>query len=370
MKAHILSIATSTPPHILEQSEAAEFMVEMLSLKDSAAQKLRKLYQNSSILKRHSIIADFKKLRDDWSFWGNQFPQSPPTTSHRNNLYKLEAPKLASQAARLALKNWGGDPKQITHVIFVSCTGMLAPGIEFHLLKALNLNRSTSRLGINFMGCFGAFKGLAVAQAFAKENPEHRILLVCTELCSLHLQADLNMDTLVGNSLFADGSAAAIIGCSPTANETPLWEIVQNASHALEDSLDKMSWEACDTGYAMRLSNEVPALMCAHIHPFASTLLKGKCAIQECDWAIHPGGKAILQGIEKEMNLEKEQTIASWSTLANYGNMSSATFLFVLDALKNLNSSKKWSLGIGFGPGLSIEGILLRKHDAANELSL
>jgi len=367
MNAHILSLATHTPPHILEQSETAEFMIEMLSLKDSAAQKLRKLYNNSSILKRHSVIADFKKPRGEWSFWGNQFPQSPPTIYHRNILYKKEAPELAFQAAQLALKNWGGDPKQISHVIFVSCTGMLAPGIEFQLVNALDLNRSASRLGINFMGCFGAFKGLAVAQAFAKENPEHRILLVCTELCSLHLQADLNMDTLVGNSLFADGSAAAIVGCSPTTNESPLWEIVQNASYALEDSLDKMSWEACDTGYVMRLSSEVPKLMSTHIHSFASALLKGKCTEQECDWAIHPGGKAILQGIEKEMNLAKEQTMASWSTLANYGNMSSATFLFVLDALKNQSHSKKWSLGIGFGPGLSIEGILLRKPHATGE---
>lgn len=361
MNASILSLATAVPPYIFDQSDIQEKMIEIFDIPPDKQDKVRKLYQNSAIQKRHSVLPDFQQARSNWKFWGENYPHQIPGMKERNDIYKREAPQLAHQAAAKAIQAWGGDPGLLTHVISTSCTGVMAPGIEFELISSLNLKRSINRLGINFMGCFGAFKGLSVASAFAKENPNHRILLVCTELCSLHLQADLTDDNLLGNTLFADGAAAAVIGSSPRCNEKPLWTIMRDCSFGLEDSLERMSWEAGNQGFLMKLSPFVPAIIGRRIQSFAEQLMGSEVSSSSCDWAIHPGGKSIIQAVEKAMQLDPRQTTSSWHTLSQYGNMSSATFLFVLEHLEKQKSSYPWSIGIGFGPGLSIEGILLRK---------
>lgn len=361
MSPLILALSTLNPPHKCSQVEVADKMVDILSLEGEKAETVRKIYANSAIGFRYSLIDDFLKDRDQWKFWGNGYPQKPPGMRQRNDLYKNEAPQLAHEASLKALRAWGGDPSEITHVISISCTGVLAPGLEFRLVESLNLNRDVHRLGINFMGCFGAFKGLQVAASFAKEDPSHRILVVCTELCSLHLQANLDQDTLLANSLFSDGIAAAIIGCKARKHESPLFSIERQKSLALDDSLDKMTWEAGDHGFFMHLSPYVPALIKRHIQKLMQPLMPEDVGIPDCDWAIHPGGKSIIQAIERALQLNEEQTKAAWETLWHYGNMSSATFLFVLERLWQQKTDKQWTAGLGFGPGLSMEGILLRK---------
>lgn len=357
----ILALSTLTPPHRCAQAELANKMISALSLTGEKAETLRKIYDNSAIHFRHSIIEDFLKPKSEWCFWGDNYPEKVPGMRQRNELYKQAAPQLAHEACIKALKTWGGDPSEITHVISISCTGVLAPGIEFRLVKSLNLKRDVQRLGINFMGCFGAFKGLQVASAFARENPSHRILVVCVEFCSLHLQAGVDQETLLANSLFSDGLAVAIVGCGARKNEAPLFSIENQSSLALEDSLDKMSWEAGDHGFFMHLSPYVPALIKRHIEKIVPPLLQQQVEIADCDWAIHPGGKSVIQAVERALQLTPEQTQAAWETLRQYGNMSSATFLFVLEQLWQQKSNKQWTAGLGFGPGLSIEGILLRK---------
>lgn len=364
MEVSILALSNVVPPHSFTQVDIAEKIIEMLSIDSEKAQMIQNLYKNSAIRTRHSVISDFAKEREEWHFWGSEFPKNIPGISQRNDLYKIEAPKLAYEAAVKALSNWGGDPLAISHVISVSCTGMVAPGIEFNLMKKLNLNPSTKRLGINFMGCFGAFQGLSVAKSFAKENPKHRILLVCTELCSLHFQVDQTPDNILSNSLFSDGAAAVIVGAEPTQSETSLWEICHHASLGLDNTMDKMTWEVGDYGFEMKLSHTIPVLLGRQIRAFIQSLVNEDFSDKKCDWAIHPGGKSIIQVIEKALKLDKGLTQASWDTLANYGNMSSATFLFVLNRLLELKSSQKWTVGIGFGPGLSVEGILLNRSGA------
>ena len=135
---------------------------------------------------------------------------------------------------------------------------------------------------------------------------------------------------------------------------------MRRISLGFENTLDKMSWEAGDSGFLMRLSPAVPVLIGRRIEEFAVEVLGADAAAENCDWAIHPGGKSILQAIEKALKLKPEQTLASWKTLREYGNMSSATFLFVLDQLSRQAKRHPWAAGLGFGPGLSAEGILLR----------
>ncbi len=357
MTAAILGLGTASPPYIYNQDEVAEKFISMFNLDEAKSRALRQLYQNTGITKRHSIQSDFKNDRQKWHFWGEDYPKTVPGMGKRNLIYKQEAPKLAIQAAEKALQNWGGNPSELTHVISVSCTGMYAPGIEFELMQALQLNPSVNRLGINFMGCFGAFKGLSVARAFALENPQNRILVVCTELCSLHLQASQDLDTILGNAIFSDGAAAIVVG----SGEKGLWQIANLKSIGLQNSTDKMSWEASDTGFQMKLSHKVPVLLGRHIQSFVHDLLPQGLKMDNCDWPIHPGGKSILQAIEKALGLNKSQTQASWSVLSDYGNMSSCTFLFVLERLMQQEEQKPWAVGLAFGPGLSLEGAVFKR---------
>ncbi len=355
----ILALGTAVPKATYLQKETAKKYQEVFNIPEEKRAALERIYANSAITKRHSVVDDFLKPREEWTFWGSDYPQTIPGMSQRNLVYKREAPKLSLQAAEQALERWGGDRSRLTHLISVSCTGVIAPGVEYYLMQELGLSPTINRLGINFMGCFGAFKGLSVARSFALENPQHRILLVCTELCSLHLQADQEEETYIGNSLFSDGSAAAILGTNPNEKETPVWETIKSHSLGLSHCLDKMSWEASDRGFLMRLSHKVPVYLGRHIKAFVSELLPENLPIEACDWAIHPGGKSILQAIEKALQLKPDQTRSSWETLAQYGNMSSATFLFVLNHLSQ-EKRRPWAAGLAFGPGLSVEGLLLR----------
>jgi predicted naringenin-chalcone synthase len=360
--AVIFALGKAVPSHVYTQEQVANQSIALLGMDQEKSLMLKRIYQNSAIRTRYSILDDFHKKREEWNFLGPQYPQTVPGMSNRNNLYKTEAPKLAQEAATIALERWGGQHSRITHIISVSCTGVMAPGIEFYLMQELGMSPTVNRLGINFMGCFGAFKGLSVARAFALENPNHRILLVCTELCSLHLQADQDSETLTANALFADGAAAAIIGGEPQAEETPIWDIMRTHSLGFKDSLDKMTWEASDRGFLMRLSYTVPVLIKRHIKGFTEELFSQEVSMGQCDWAIHPGGKSIIQSVERALQLQPDQTRCSWDTFANYGNMSSATFLFVLEDLSRQMSRRPWTAGVGFGPGLSAEGILLRSR--------
>jgi len=361
MEVSILAISTAVPSFAFSQNEITDTIIKMLSVDVEKAQLIQKLHQNSAIRTRYSVISDFRKNREEWHFWGAGFPKKIPGMTERNALYKIEAPKLACEAAEKALKNWGGDRKEITHVIAVSCTGLVAPGIEFSIMRGLNLQSTVQRLSINFMGCFGAFKGLSVAQSFAKENSQHRILVVCTELCSLHFQVEQTLDNMIANSLFSDGAAAVIVGAEPKSEETSLWEICNKGSFALDNTMEKMTWEAGDYGFTIKLSHTVPVILGREIHSFVQTLVDKEFCTVNCDWAIHPGGKSIIQVVEKALKLKEGSATASWETLANYGNMSSATFLFVLNRLLEQKSNKKWTVGLGFGPGLSVEGILLKR---------
>lgn len=360
MSATILALETQVPSKNISQEFFSSAIARLLSLTPPKARLLKRIAFGSDIQKRHVSVPNF--LDED-------FPKKTdaelllPKTAQRNEMYKRGAPKLAEEVSHKVIKQWSRDRSAITHVISVSCTGMIAPGIEFLLIDRLNLSPTVERLGINFMGCFGAFKGLAIANALAMESPNHRILLVCTELCSLHFQEDLNVDTMVANSIFADGAAAVIIGAKPQLEETPLFEIHNRASVALKNTLELMTWEAGDHGYRMRLSAAVPDHLEKHIAPFARRLLGAKHPFDQCTWAIHPGGKAILEAITRACALQREQLSASWKVLQEYGNMSSPTFLFVLKEILNTTCSREWVAGLGFGPGLSVEGLLLKRVD-------
>jgi len=347
----ILSIGKALPSYSLSQSEIAQLLVDLLRLDDEEAWMLEKIYKNSCIDRRYSVLPAILHPSPH---------ESPLGMSARNEIYKREAPLLAEKAAIDVINQWRRPSKDITHIISVSCTGAITPGLEFKLARSLGLNPSVSRLGINMMGCFGAFKGLSVAHKIACENTANRVLVVCTELCSLHFRYKGNLESLIVHSLFADGSSAAIVGSDPIKGERSLYEITKESSYALADSEQEMTWDASDLGFDMTLSSKVPYLIEQNIKKFVDVLMGSSIGMQELDWALHPGGKAILEAIEKSLNLNRPQTNSSWEVLSRYGNLSSATLLYVLENLIEKKTKNPWTIGLGFGPGLSIEGMLFR----------
>jgi predicted naringenin-chalcone synthase len=361
--ALILALSTAVPEHLLTQEAFVKSASRYLACSDAQRTLLKRIAEGTQIAKRHTVVADFLDEDFQGGLFGADPSQGSASTKMRNEIFKKEAPLLAEKACLAALEEWGGDNADITHVISISCTGLMAPGLELVLMERLGLSPEVERLGITFMGCFGAFKGLAIAKALALENPKHRILVVCTELCSLHFQAEADKEIMVANSLFADGSAAVIVGSHPTENEKPLFEIHQQKSITIPDTLDHMTWDLGETGFRMRLSATIPANIEKQILSFIHKVIAPHASFADCSWAMHPGGKGILEGIERGCQLQREDLAASWKVLNEYGNMSSPTFLFVLKELLNAPPLKKWVVGMGFGPGLSMEGVLL-KHVA------
>ena len=361
----ILAISTSVPKTYMKSEEYIVFMAELLSLEEDKASIMCDFVKRIEIKKRHSVIQDFKKPSQEWKFFNAQYPSEFPSTELRNSIYKKEALKLSYSSAEKVLKNWGRSRNDITHIIYVSCTGLQAPGIECLLVNKLKLLPTVERLAINFMGCFGAFRAISIAKAIAMQNSSHRILIICTEICSLHIQSDLKFDTIISNALFGDGSASMIVGSERIEGEQALWAIENCRSTVIDNSATAMTWDLSNHGFIMRLNSEIPKYFKSQIGKFASSLLDNKINASDADWPIHPGGKAILKAIEEECKLSRKQTQCSWDIIANFGNLSSATFPFVLDLLRKQKRAA-FAVGLGFGPGLSIEGTLLEKISYEN----
>lgn len=356
--ASILALGKSIPSYSLSQMQLASTLTNLMQLSDEEAWFLEKIYKNSAISKRYSVLPDI--MHPQTRFRSHSQSLRTIGMTERNETYKKEAPLLAAKAARNALQEWNRPAKEITHVLSVSCTGAITPGIEYLLAHQLALDPHTSLLGINFLGCYGALKAIKVATKIAKENPRNRILLVSTELCTLHFKPHGDMESIVIQSLFADGSAAAVVGSQPKEGEKALFDIIQEGSVLIDNTLGDMTWDAGDEGFIMGLSQKLPSIIADNIQPFVQRLIGASLSTKDFAWAIHPGGKAILEVMEKTFQLEKSQTQASWKVLQEFGNMSSATFLYVLDEMRKQEIfTNKPIIGLGFGPGIAVEGILL-----------
>jgi len=348
MSVSIVSIGEALPSHRIEQKQFADTLADLHALPDSRREWLRTVCERSAIEQRHSVIPDLSGDSAELFHRGGRCPMS-----RRHAVFAREAPLLAHTSAKHALAHSHIVPDDLTHVIGITCTGVLAPGIEAGLVHSLGLPLDTERLGIHFMGCFGAFKGLATAATIVRENPKAKVLVTCVELCSLHLHQGEENNDLVANAIFGDGSGSAIV-----TSDLEGWEVVRHCSTLIPDTEHQMTWESDDNHFRMFISAFVPKSIMRHIRPFVDKL-RGDIPIEECSFAIHPGGKAVLESVERACGLKKEQTEASWEVLRTVGNISSGTFLFVLN---RTGPDYPYAIGLGFGPGLSVEGILLRRR--------
>ena len=352
MNSSIVSIGLSNPGAPIPQAEIARFMQLAHQLDGQERRKLDFLYRKSGIDFRHSVLDDFQKEEvDDFSFFPKNKELNPfPSTSARMNVFEAEAAGLAEEAVRNALEQAELEASSLTHLILVSCTGMVAPGLELDLMRRLGIPSSVERYCIHFMGCYAAFTGLRLADQLVKANPQARVLVVSVELCTLHFQKEYTEDNLLANSLFGDGAAAALV----MQSEKGL--LIKNyLSEVLWEGEKDMAWKIGDFGFEMRLSQYIPSLLNQGIRRLRD-LFEAKFNFSQVQHvAIHPGGKQILIQVQEAFGLSPEVNQHALEVLRTCGNMSSASILFVLERMLQDSSIQGDILALGFGPGLTLE---------------
>lgn len=360
------SIATANPPHKLTQSQAADFMLHTESLSPAIRKRIPAIYANSGIDYRYSCIPDYGGDLQKFELYPQNWELHPsPTSFRRNQIYTQYAPQIALQAAQLAIAKTNLTAKDITHLVVVSCTGFTAPGVDIQLIKQLGLAPTVARTMIGFMGCHAAFNGLQTAHAICQSNHHAKVLLVCVELCSLHFQVADTLENTIINAIFSDGSAAAILTAQPFSQAEGKLTYTAGSSLLIENTEELMQWTIGDTGFLMGLSPKVPDAVVEHVPKYLQSFL-GQYHLKQEDldfWAIHPGGRRIIEKIQATCELSDAMVADSYEILRRYGNMSSPTVLFILkQILENqaTNASLHHGIALAFGPGLSIEGCLFQ----------
>jgi predicted naringenin-chalcone synthase len=368
MSFAILGLGTAVPPTRVSQTDAATIARSLCGREPKHQAWLSLLYSQTGIEARRQVLG--QDVVDD-VLCGTRHSESlflptglagdrGPSTSRRMQCYAQEGPRLALEASGQALTESGHNSADVTHLITVSCTGFGAPGLDFELIHGLDLPPTTERTHIGFMGCHGALNGLRVAQALAASDPSACVLLCALELCSLHYHYGWDPEKVVANAIFGDG-CAAVVGVPAARAPAGSWRVDATGSCYLPDSAEAMTWHVGDHGFEMTLSKRVPGLIADHLGPWLESWLgRNELSLEQVgSWAIHPGGPRILGAVEEALGLTREQTAVALDVLAEFGNMSSPTVLFILDRLRRQQAERP-CVALGFGPGMVAEATLLR----------
>ncbi len=351
----IISIGTALPPYRHQQTDILHFMQQVYAATETDKRKMRFLYGQSGIGQRYSVVPDYSRPLPEWKFYPQSESLEPfPSLEQRMAVYNKNAPLLSVDAIRSCLQHVL-HPKEITHLITVSCTGMSAPGLDLQVMELMDLDKNIFRTSVNFMGCYAAIHALKIADAFCNSDSAARVLIVCTELCTLHFQREATMDNIASSLLFGDGSSAALV----TPNNTLFQGLYIDRfySEVIPKGKRDMAWELSSSGFLMTLSGYVPDLI---QEDFSGVVQKvaaaDRVAVSDIShWCIHPGGKRILDVIYKSLQFKKAELDASYKVLQEVGNLSSATILFVLKELLSKEEKINKLFGAAFGPGLTVE---------------
>ena len=362
----LIDIATASPPFEVEQTKAAEELKNRMGEEGATSRLIDIAARYSGIDKRYIVVPDAELENNNKFFTNADGKHFNPDTKSRMDLYEEWSVKLTSEAVeKLLIKN-KINPDDISRMITISCTGFFAPGIDYHLINRFNFPKSIRRTHIGFMGCAAALVGVnSVWEALSLENGDSKTtLLVAVELCSLHLQTKATRDNILANMIFADGAAAGIFTNKNKDGTEPLLKIISAHSILFANSAEFMGWKIGNFGFEMMLSSELPKIILETASPNVINILN-KEGVDKNDikyWALHPGGRAILDSLQKGLQLSDEQLIPSREVLRNYGNMSSASILFVLKKIINNRKLNKgeYCCAIAFGPGLTMEVVLFK----------
>jgi len=317
--------------------------------------KLKYLYHQSGIDYRYSIIPDYASDIREWKFYPQTENLEPfPSLEKRMDVFNRCAAPLSVEAIDCSIQSIikTGD---ITHLITVSCTGMSAPGLDLQIMELINLPRNIYRTSVNFMGCYAAIHGLKLADAICTQHRNARVMIVCTELCTLHFQKEPTIDNITSSLLFGDGAAAVLV----TGDDFPARGLLLTDfySEVVTRGRKDMSWQLSSSGFQMTLSGYIPELLEEDFRPLVDrALAKAKVGEDEISrWCIHPGGKRILDAICKSLRFNHGELRPSYETLQEVGNISSATILFALKKIITTMDPGQKIFGAAFGPGLAME---------------
>lgn len=357
--ANIISIGTALPQYCHPQKEILKFMHKAYRLDENDARKLAFLYRHSEIQNRYSVLPDFIKSESEWDFVEPGGPER--CLDSRMEIFQSTALPLSVAAIKDCIENFI-EPKEITHLITVSCTGMSAPGLDLQITEELGLSNKAFRTSINFMGCYAAIHAMKIAKMICDTTKDARVVIVCTEICTIHFQKEYTLDNAASSLLFGDGSAAMLVSNSISAVNA--LKLDNFYSEICYKGRDDMSWQISNTGFLMKLSAYIPEL----IHEDIAALVQN--ALEQGDleqgdithWCVHPGGRKILEVIQSGLSLSAEDISCSKSVLSKYGNMSSPTILFVLkEIMERTHHSPANVFGVAFGPGLTMETFIASK---------
>ena len=350
-QAYINRIATAVPEH--EVNAAFQAFARSLLCDAREQQLFGRMAERSGIENRYSCIRPSADPGAQYADADRRFSRgSFPGTATRMALYEENAPGLAQSAVeRLELE---GRREAITHLIVTSCTGLSAPGIDLELVQRCGLSPSIERTMVGFMGCYAAINALKLARHIVRSDPAAQVLTVNIELCTLHLQETHDLETLLSFCLWSDGCAAALVTAEAEGFRIDSFKAV-----VASELRDLMTWNVRDQGFDMVLSGQVPSAVHRMLRGGQEAILRDPVEAFGL-WAIHPGGRTVLDAVQQALDLPPAALRQSREVLRRYGNMSSATVMFVLAAMLGEAHASERGCAMAFGPGLTAETMLFR----------
>ena len=345
--AHIHAIGTAVPGHDVHAAYVSWAESQVSSRRDRLL--LSRMAARSGIDHRWSVLPQGAAGGSPIDNGGFYYGDHVPSTARRMEIYAREAPELALAAIDDLSRQV--PLEGVTHLVLASCTGFVAPGIDQIIARRLGLAPDVERTLVGFMGCYAAIAALRVAHHIARSDIAARILVVTVELCSLHLVATEDLEVLLGAMQFGDGAAAALVSAQPKGVR-----LDRAVCATLPDSAGLIQWVIGDLGFEMTLSGEVPRRIVQALQEpaFRTALLDGQDP-EGLEWAVHPGGRSILDAVESGLGLDPAALAVPRMVLARFGNMSSSTLLFVLAELM-ARPGRERGVAMAFGPGLAVEG--------------
>lgn len=349
--AYINQIETAVPPYEGHQS-SIDFLSKFIT-SDEERLKFNLIARRLGIEKRYTVLEHFF---GENGLSANAFyrPDYFPTTEERMERYRAEALPLAEKAVSALLQ--GRNKDDITHLILTSCTGFYAPGLDIDIVNRFGLNPSIQRTLIGYMGCYASIPGLKLAKQIVQADKNAKVMMVNLELCTLHWRkGNIPFDQFVSFLLFSDGCAVSLI----SAEQRGL-SLEDFYATVFPDSLDLMGWTIGNDGFFMKLDANLPKALVEALRKEEKNILRGQKNSGVDFWAIHPGGRSILDGVKTLWDIPREKIQFSYEILRNYGNMSSPTLMFILKRLME-EESKGQGCAMAFGPGLVVESFRFKK---------
>ncbi|GKV27588.1 hypothetical protein SLEP1_g36747 [Rubroshorea leprosula] len=372
--ATVLAIGTANPTNVVDQSTYPDFFFRVTNSehKTELKEKFESICEASGIKKRHmhlteDIIKENPNIGEHMAISMNA----------RQDIMVEETPKLAKEAVLRAIKEWGQPMSKITHMVCSTCSGIEIPGLDYMLIKLLGLYTSVNRVMMYNTGGYGGNAVLRVAKDLAENNKGARVLVVCSELSmgSFHGPSETHLDNLLGQAVFGDGAAVAIVGADPIPGvEKPLFKLVSTIQTILPDSDRALLGQITEAGLVFHHNKDVPKIFSNYIEKSLVEAFQ-PLGIKDWNsifWVAHPDSRVMLDQVETKLDLKPEKLLASRQILAEYGNMSSASVLFIMDVmrkksaengLKTTGEGLEWGVLMGFGAGLTLETVVL--HSAA-----